>query len=71
MTPHVSSRHSHTIVKTFHHPAGGNIEWRPTRIVEPIRPANAPGGRRSDPIRDEYNGEHAYPDAQRPHIEEV
>ena len=28
MTPHVSSHHRHTIVKIFHHPAGGNIEWR-------------------------------------------
>ena len=28
MTPHVSSHHRLTIVKIFHHPAGGNIEWR-------------------------------------------
>lgn len=28
MTPHVSSHHRLTIEKIFHHPAGGNIEWR-------------------------------------------
>jgi hypothetical protein len=28
MSVHVSSRHHQTIEKLFHHPAGGNIEWR-------------------------------------------
>jgi len=29
MGPHVSSHHRLTIEKIFHHPTGGNIEWRP------------------------------------------
>ncbi|CAN5666935.1 hypothetical protein BH09ACT8_BH09ACT8_15470 [soil metagenome] len=28
MNVHVSSHHRQTIEKLFHHPAGGNIEWR-------------------------------------------
>jgi hypothetical protein len=28
MSVHVSSHHRQTIEKIFHHPAGGNIEWR-------------------------------------------
>lgn len=28
MSPHVASHHRQTIEKIFHHPAGGNIEWR-------------------------------------------
>ncbi len=28
MDTHVSSHHRKTIEKIFHHPAGGNIEWR-------------------------------------------
>ncbi len=28
MDSHVSSHHRLTIEKIFHHPAGGNIEWR-------------------------------------------
>lgn len=28
MNVHVSGHHRHTIEKIFHHPTGGNVEWR-------------------------------------------
>ncbi len=33
MNLHVSSHHRQTIEKIFHHPAGGNIEWRQVRSL--------------------------------------